>query len=187
MSCIRHWIWGFPVKKLAAFLLCPVLISCSGLYRDTSVPMDVVSKLDVQKYTGVWFEYARFPVFFQRGCTDTTAEYQIIDETTLSVYNRCLVDNGTRVKDISGRATIEDVGKLKIRFSKVPFAKGSYWILWVDEAYDIAVVGIPNGSGGWILSRSPHPSQAHIDKARDVLTKAGYDVSKLIVTDHSSK
>ncbi len=176
-----------PVKKLAAILLCSTLAACSGSYRDTSVTMDVVGKLDVQRYTGVWFEYARFPVFFQRGCTDTTAEYQIIAEDTVSVYNRCLFENGTRVKDITGQATIEDVGKLKVSFPQVPFVKSPYWVLWVDDEYEVAVVGVPNGSAGWILSRSTEPSQKHIDKARSVLTEAGYDVPKLEVTPHASK
>lgn len=187
MSCGWSNTSEIPVKKLAALLLCSTLAACSGSYRDTSVTMDVVSKLDVQRYTGVWYEYARFPVLFQRGCTDTTAEYQIIDENTVSVYNRCLVDSGTRVKDITGEATIEGIGKLKVSFPQVPFVKSPYWVLWVDDEYEVAVVGTPNGSAGWILSRSTEPSQKHIDKARSALTEAGYDVSKLEVTPHAAK
>lgn len=176
-----------PVKKFAVLLLCSTLAACSGSYRDTSVPIDVVSKLDVQRYTGLWFEYARFPVFFQRGCTDTTAEYQIIAEDTVSVYNRCLVDSGTRVKDITGQATIEGVGKLQVSFPQVPFVKSPYWVLWVDDGYEIAVVGTPNGSAGWILSRSKQPSQRLVDKVRSVLSEAGYDLTKLEITPHAMK
>ena len=64
------------IRGLAAVLLLAVLAGC-GNYRDTSVPMQPVTRLDLNRYAGTWYEIARYPVWFQSGCTATTATYRV--------------------------------------------------------------------------------------------------------------
>jgi apolipoprotein D and lipocalin family protein len=52
-------------------------------------------------------------------------------------------------------------------------------VLYVDEGYTLAVVGAPKGTTGWILARGPEISDAQRAKAEMVLTRNGYDVSRL--------
>ena len=39
---------------------------------------------------GKWHEVARLPMFFQRGCVQSTAEYALKDDGSVSVINRAL-------------------------------------------------------------------------------------------------
>lgn len=114
---------------------------------------EVVSEVDLNRYVGKWFEVARSPNFFQRKCVSSTAEYEILSEGRVSVYNTCYKANGSTT-DINGVATVVDPAvpaKLKVRFNFI--AKGDYWITELDPNYEWAVVSSPGKKFTFILSR----------------------------------
>ena len=170
------------MRVLAALLL---LSGCGFLteYRDTSVPMTVQADFDVSRYTGIWHEVARFPVTFQRGCVGVTAEYQPRPDGRVSVLNICRNPDGSEDSRIYGSAEPVAPAKLLVRFPTVPFVASDYWVLWVDDSYETAVVGAPNGRSGWILHRSPQIPADKLATARDVLRENGYDLSQLEIMD----
>lgn len=149
-------------------------------YRDTSVPMGSQANFDTERYLGLWYEIARFPVPFEAGCVGVTAEYGLIAEgRDVSVLNTCRNPDGTIRTTIEGRAEIVGPGRLKVSFDAVPFVRSDYWVLWVDEGYRTAVVGAPNGRSGWILNREPTIPDDRLRAAREVLDFAGYDLERL--------
>ncbi len=158
--------------------------ACAPVWRDTGVPMRAVADLDVAAYAGRWYEIARFPVRFQEGCTATVAEYGLRDDARLSVRNACRIGapDGPE-RSISGSAWVVEGGRLSVQLGWIPFP-APYWVLWVDEEYETAVVGVPSGIAGWILARSPEISEERLAEARSVLEAAGYDVSRLEMTVH---
>ncbi len=143
--------------------------------------MATVSNFDATRYVGLWYEIARFPVSFQKGCTATTAEYASLGADTVSVLNTCRegAPDGP-IEQIAGEAEIIGPGQLKVSFDNVPFVRGDYWVLWVDNDYTTAVVGVPSGAAGWILARTPEISEARRAEAEGILKANGYDTSQLI-------
>jgi len=150
------------------------------VYRDTDVPIASIALFDPARYVGTWYEVARYPVVFERGCVGVTAEYQAIDNDTISVLNTCRNPDGSIKSQISGEAEIVGPARLKVRFPSVPFGAADYWVLWVDEGYRTAVVGAPNGRSGWILNREPEIPDDRLQAARDVLDFNGYDLERLM-------
>jgi len=170
----------------AVFLAFVPATAHAGKYRDQSVAMAVETGLDLNRYLGKWYEIARFANRFEKGCQGVTAEYSWQDDGTIKVSNTC--HEGTPdgpVQVVDGVGQVEGPGKLSINFvSWLPFAKGDYWVLYVDEAYSVAAVGAPNGRTGWILARSPKISKARFQVALSALAKNGYDVSKIELVLH---
>ena len=80
---------------------------------------------------------------------------------------------------IAGTARIVAPGELKVKFANVPFVAADYWVLWVDEDYETAVVGVPSGRAGWILARTPTIDPARRAQAEAVLARNGYDPARL--------
>jgi apolipoprotein D and lipocalin family protein len=158
-----------------------VLTGCGYLtvYRDTEEPISSKAVFDVERYMGLWYEVARFPVPFEAGCVGVTAEYALQDDGTVSVLNICRNPDGSERSRIEGTATPVAPARLKVRFASVPFVAGDYWVLWTDEDYQTAVVGAPNGRAGWILNRTPDIRADRLQAARDILAFNGYDVSQL--------
>lgn len=171
------------MKGVVALLILLVLSACAPVapsYRDVTRPMTSKAVFDPVRYAGRWYEIASFPTPFQKGCTQTQARYSVINATTLGVFNTCARNGAT--SQISGNARVSGPGRLEVKFSSVPFVKAPYWVLWVDEDYQTAVVGVPSGRAGWILNRAPTLRADRLQAARDVLAFNGYDLSRLQMT-----
>lgn len=172
------------MRAVACLCLVLVLASCGSGYRDRSVGMSSMAVFDPARYAGLWYEIASFPTPFQAGCTNTRAEYQPLGDGSLSVTNTCTKGGAPSV--IEGRATIDGPGRLAVRLDGVPVT-AAYWVLWVDEGYRTAVVGVPSGRAGWILNRTPDIPADRLAAARDVLAFNGYDLSALRMTPQGPK
>jgi len=175
--------WG-PI--LILMILGALLTACSRpVYRDTNVPMTTEGPVDLQRYQGLWYEIARFPVWFQEGCVGVTAEYALRDDGRVDVLNTCrqgALDGPVETADAIARAVDATNARLKVNFAPPLPVEGDYWILYVDPDYALAVVGTPGGTGGWILARTPEIDPARLDVARAVLADNGYDLDALDLT-----
>lgn len=158
-----------------AFLVLAACATPPG-YRDTDVAMTSMAVFDPVRYAGLWYEVAHFPVAFQEGCTTTRATYGLQDDGALSIRNDCMKDGALSL--IEGTARVVGPGRLTVKLGAMPFA-ADYWVLWVDEGYRTAVVGVPSGRAGWILNRDAEIPDDRYRAALSVLEFNGYDVSRL--------
>ncbi|MDW4548589.1 lipocalin family protein [Defluviimonas sp. D31] len=165
-----------------AFVLGLASAASAEAYRDRSVPIETVSELDIERYAGRWYEIARFPNSFEKGCVGVTADYTLRKDGQVSVLNTCrkgALDGP--VKTAKGVARIEGPGKLSVTFVPwLPFARGDYWVLYLDADYSLVAIGTPRGKTGWILARQPMISAEQRSRAEAALRRNGYDTSKLI-------
>ncbi len=150
------------------------------------MPLSTVAQVDLARYAGTWYEIARFPNWFEEGCAGVTAEYSLRPDGAVGVRNTCR-DGGLDgpVKTIDGVARAVDAtnARLKVKFSPLMPVAGDYQVLWLDEGYEVAVVGTPSGSTGWILAREPQVSQAALAPALAALERNGYDTARLEFVD----
>jgi len=146
-----------------------------------SQTLQTVPIVDLQKYSGKWFEIASFPQQFQKGCHCTTAEYTISEKGYVIVENRCNRDsiNGKQ-SYIKGKAFGDkNTGnaKLKVQFFW-PF-RAKYWIIDLANDYSYAVVSNPNKKYLWILSRTPKMDIEIYQQIIKRLMEKGFDLTKL--------
>ena len=144
-------------------------------------PLRTVPNVDLDRYTGTWYEIASFPQRFQKGCHCTTATYTQSDKGYIIVENRCNRDsvNG-KPSTIKGKAFVDEGSgnaKLKVQFFW-PF-KGKYWIIDLAQDYSYAVVGHPNRKYLWILSRTPKMADDVYRGITGRLKENGFDTGKL--------
>ena len=175
------------VAILLAMLAALAGCGSTGVYRDTSVPISSAAAFDPTRYVGRWYEIARFPVLFQAGCVAVTAAYALREDGRLQIENSCregALDGP--VRRIVGEARITGPGRLSVGFDTVPLIRAPYWVLWVDEGYRTAVVGVPSGRAGWILNRTPEIPEDRLKAALEVLEFNGYDVSRLQYTPQTA-
>ncbi|CAL9028196.1 unnamed protein product [Prunus brigantina] len=155
--------------------------------------MDVVKGLDLQRYMGRWYEIASFPSRFQpKNGENTRATYTLRDDGTVHVLNETWSD-GKR-GSIEGTAykadPSSDEAKLKVKFYVPPFlpiipVTGDYWVLYIDEDYQYALIGQPSRSYLWILSRESHLDDEIYNQLVQKAKDEEYDVSKLHKTPQS--
>jgi apolipoprotein D and lipocalin family protein len=151
---------------------------------DSNKHLDTVSAVDVEKYSGKWYEIASFPQRFQKGCHNTTATYSMSPKGHLIVENSCNKDdiNGP-ISYIKGKAFIvPNTGnaQLEVQFFW-PF-RGKYWIIELADDYSYAVVGHPNRKYLWILSRTSTMDEKTYNQLIEKIKFKGFDISLITKT-----
>lgn len=170
-----------PLSLVLLPLSLLTLFACAAGIKQ-SPPLQVVPRVDLNRYLGTWYEIARFPHRFQEGCVASKANYTLLDDGKIGVLNQCYKAglNG-EISSAKGKAWVVDKetnAKLKVSFFW-PFA-GDYWIIDLGENYEYAVVGHPSRTYLWILSRTPEMDEALYDRLLEKLQKQGYDTNRLI-------
>ena len=169
-----------------ACLAAPLAALLGGCAGSTQPPQTV--QVDLKRYEGNWYELARKPMFFQRQCTQSEAHYQLQPDSSIAVTNRCLTKDGDW-DQATGRAEAQVPGrtdKLWVRFDNTftklfpGIAKGDYWVLYVDDDYQTALVGNPNREYLWLLSRQPVVPDATRQKLLELAHARGYQTDDLI-------
>ncbi len=161
--------------------LAVLLGGCSFNLEALFPPLPTVAEVDLTRYAGKWYEIARYPNWFERGCSGVTAEYTLRDDGSVTVLNICRTPDGAERSRIQGRATVDnpqEPGKLTVFFSTAPFG-APYWILDLGVDYEYAVVGDPSRSFFWILSRTPTLDTGVYQSVLDQMPEWGYDPARL--------
>jgi apolipoprotein D and lipocalin family protein len=162
------------MKTLPLMIL--LLAACSHAPLD-SQPMP---RVETEKYMGKWYEIARLPNRFEKGCDGVTAEYALQKDGTVSVLNTCRKggpQGPARTASAKAWAVDPSGSRYKVSFFR-PF-KAPYWIIELDPEYRWAAVGHPERKYLWILSRDKTLPPG-VEK--DLLAKLqalGYDTARL--------
>ena len=152
----------------------------------------VVSRVDLNRYLGRWYEIAAIPAWFEKSCLGgTTATYSQLPNGNIQVVNQCFEAGGKR-KEARGQAWVADPAtNAKLKVSFIPylhwnFLAGDYWIIDLGANYEYAVVGSPSRRFGWILSRTPELSAETLKGIEQRLQEQGYNFSQFKMTDQKS-
>jgi apolipoprotein D and lipocalin family protein len=153
-----------------------------------------VEALDLNRYSGLWYEIGRLPLKWEDAeASDITAEYTPEADGSVRVDNRCIDKNGAPSQAI-GRATLVkgEAGRLHVSFLPeflrwIPFTKGDYWVLKIDEAYTVALVGTPDRKNLWLLAREPRIDEATKAIYLAVATRQGFDLGQWITPTQSGR
>lgn len=157
-----------------------------------SIP--TVANFDLNQYLGTWYEIARLPMKHQpEDSTDISAQYSLNADGTVKVQNRCLDEKG-EVDESLGEAKVIDAehGKLEVSFLPeglrwIPFTKGDYWVLKIDDHYQTALVGEPDKKYLWLLHRDVHLDESIKTEFLNYAQSIGYDLANLISTSHTGR
>ena len=171
-----------------SFLVSLVLLAAPAA-GPAQEPPETVSRVDLERYAGLWYEYARLPNDFQDQCVaDVTAEYTLRKDGRIDVVNRCATSEGEDVaRGVARVVDAETNAELEVSFVSVLGLQlfwSDYWVLGLGDDYEWAVVGQPDREYGWLLVRDPEVSDATRDEMFFVLESNGYRHQDFVITPH---
>ena len=144
-----------------------------------------VPLVDLQRYSGQWFEVARIPNTFQKACAaDVRAEYRPVGKSIL-ITNSCRRANGEPFT-LNARAELQDASGARwlVRpesrwLSWVPMLNADYRVVDLAEDYSHAAVSMAGTDYLWILSRQPRLDEDVYRQILQRMARQGFPVDKL--------
>jgi apolipoprotein D and lipocalin family protein len=170
------------MDRNAISIIATVVLFASTAYAAPKDPLMLVSRLDLERYLGRWYEIARYQHGFEKDLVGVTAEYSLRPDGRIEVVNSgfksTLDGKYSRVKAVAWRPDASRPGALKVRFFGL--FTSDYLVFGLDDKdYSWALVGNDTRKFLWFLSRTPTISAERWATMRDIAEKRGYDLSKL--------
>ncbi|MFI7068991.1 lipocalin family protein [Micromonospora sp. WMMA1998] len=147
-------------------------------------PLRPVADVDVTRYAGDWYQVAAIPQWFEIQCfKNVKARYDVQADGTVGVRNTCRTIVGT-TSTVTGRARSENppadsaltVSFINLGGRWIYLGGPNYVVIGLDPDYRWAVVGDPDRSSGFVLSREPSLDAAQLADVKATLTDNGYDL-----------
>ena len=153
-------------------------------------PLQTVAALDLERYLGKWYEIARFAHGFEKKLVGVTAEYSLRKDGRITVVNsgfkHTLEGKLIKAKAIAWRADDAVPGALKVRFFHL-FASDYLVFGLDDEHYSWALVGNPDRSSLWFLTREAEISSELLEKMKGIAREQGYDLAGLTMVEQKER
>ena len=184
----KRAIWKLLLSCLVFAICLPTLSRA-----ETADLLPTVQNVDLQRYSGRWYEISRLPMWFERKCLDNiTATYTLRGDNRIDVVNSCRTEDGQiNARGIAEIPDSQHPGRLRVRFAPdwmawLPVVWGDYWIIDLDPEYRWVMVGTPSRGYLWILSRSPALDQATVARLKNKARELGFDVTPMINVTNST-
>jgi apolipoprotein D and lipocalin family protein len=181
---------GFAAISITALALMvaglSVITTASGGRRRQLPPPQPRKPVEIERYLGRWYEFARYTAWFEWGTEAVTADYSLRPDGLIRVVNSAHKGGPTgplrwaeaKARPVPGT----DQTKLKVAFFG-PFW-GNYWVLDHADDYSWSIVGEGSRRYLWILTRVPHPPPEQRAMLLARVKSFGYDTAKLHLTRH---
>ena len=171
-------------------LLASLAIAAIASTLSAQQPLRVAESVDLNRYTGKWYEIARIPNKFQDRCAgDVVAQYTLRADSRIDVVNQCRNADGriVQARGIARKGKSGNNAVLQVRFapailSFLPSVWGDYWIIAIGPDYTWSVVGTPSRDYLWILSRTPVMSANGYAQAIEIVKGNGFDAARIVKT-----
>lgn len=134
-----------------------------------------------------WNELYRIPNKNQKDCFNAKTEFSV-KKNKFRIKNFCTnIDGKVKIANGSAKITGEpQIGKFKFRYGLFSSAKGKiakdFNILFMDVAYQIAMVGTSDKKGLWIFSRETEIREELFNRLLQIAFLNGFDTINLIAS-----
>lgn len=161
------------------------ILSSTLLFATAPLP---VSHVNVQKFSGLWYEIARTSNSYQEKCVASSVEYKLQKDNTYKVYNRCFENTiGGKLIEYKGTAKSANGGSMsKIDMTYYLVFTKQYRVIHLEKDYSAAVVADEKMEQVWVMSRNPKIQKNKLSK---ILAKLGrsMNIKRLIYTPQDKK
>lgn len=155
-------------------------------------PLPAMTGVDPTRFEGTWYVLAHLPIRFGSHCDGIgLVQYDARRPGRMSLRVRCpeALDRPSLARARAARGVLRLVkgsGGGKYRLSTwprwlrwLPMTWSDHWILHLDRRYREAIVGSPDRSALWVLSRSPGMSATGLQSLLAMAHDDGFDIDKL--------
>lgn len=136
-----------------------------------------VKSVSIPKYMGTWYAQGVYPTQFAKDCAGQKARYNLRPDGKVDVLNTCIKKGKDTTISGTARSVSENNKNLKVSF--FPFIEGDYKIEYLSSDYNYVVVGHPDKTYLWIMSRDKTISKKKYEELLEIAKDKGYNLDKV--------
>lgn len=165
---------------------CALLSACAATPDNpnprAAAPLTLAPSVDLQRFMGRWYVIANIPYFAEAGYVGSYVEYALRADGDIDDFyygHKYSFDRPLEQKQLKDWVV---AGSNNAHWRSSPFWPLSfdYQILYVDPAYQYALIGYPGKKWGWIFARSPQVSDRKYRELLALLDRQGYDTTRFL-------
>ena len=170
-------------RLLVALLLLALLDACA---TNNLRPLEAMDrKVDLDRFMGDWYVIGFIPItipfFSEEGAHNGVESYKLTDrgviETTYTFRDGGFDGPERRFTPKGWVYDEESNAEWRMQFVW-PF-KAAYLIVYLDKDYQKTIIGVPDRSHLWIMSRDSQMSEAEYQEMLDYAAGLGYETEKV--------
>lgn len=149
-------------------------------------PIRTAAQVDLPRFMGEWYVLGNIPTFIEKQAFNAREHYALNDDgsvATTFTFNKGAFDGPEKIYHPKGFIRDTDTNAVWGMQFIWPF-KAEYRVLFVNEAYDQAVIGRSKRDYLWIMARTPSLSTASYEALERLVAEQGYDVAKIRRVPH---
>ena len=139
---------------------------------------------------GRWYVISLIPNWIEQGGENSYDDYFLNEDGTIDITYRTIINGEVKTIKQKGFIVNKNIpSRWEIKFIKpwVPFYRAPYEVIILDENYEFMVVGYPDNSYGWIMSRSTSIDDELYNKIINQLNKDfGYNKNNFTKVIHNN-
>ena len=144
-------------------------------------PVRTVAHVDLDRFMGDWYVIASIPTFIEHDAHNAVESYRRAGDRQIDTtfrFNKGAFDGPLKIYNPVGYVTEDPSNAIWGMQFIWPF-KGDFRIIYLDDDYQLTVIGRAKRDYVWIMSRSPEFSDAEFERMKAFIESVGYDGSKL--------
>ena len=143
--------------------------------------MDTVPYVDLHRFMGDWYVVASIPTFLEKGAHNAVESYALNSDGSIATrfrFNKDSFDGPVKTYRPTGFVTDRETNaRWGMQF--IWPIKGDYRIIYLDDDYQLTVIGRAKRDYVWVMSRKPEFSDEDFERTKAFIQGVGYDASKL--------
>ncbi|MGB5834055.1 MAG: lipocalin family protein [Thiohalocapsa sp.] len=168
-------------QALGVTLVALMLPMINGCEEGGGEPMETVPYVDLKRFMGDWYVVANIPTFVEKGAYNPVETYALNPDGTIATtftFNKDALDGPKKEYHPKGFVLDKKTNALWGMQFIWPI-KGDYRIIYLDDDYQLTVIGRAKRDYVWVMSRRPEFSDAEFQRMQQFIQSVGYDGSKL--------
>ena len=148
-----------------------------------------VPHVNINQFSGLWYEIARTYNHYERNCVAATVEYKLQKDNSYKVHNRCFehVIGGDLIEFKGKAKPVNDNNSMSQMYMTYYYIfTQEYKVIYLESDYSAAVVADEEMDKVWVMSREPKISDKKLQTILAKLEKS-MDLERLIYTPQDEK
>jgi len=174
------------MKYLPRLILFLFFLSVMNACR-TLPPIATAPHVDLDRFMGDWYVVANIPTFPERDAWNALENYERREDgviLTTFTFNKGAADGP--LKTYHPRGFVRDSESNAVWGMRFvwPF-RAEYIVMYVDEDYEMTVIGRRKRDYLWIMARNPHLEESRLKALIDFAVEEGYDRGRVRTVPHA--